>query len=521
MPNNQWSESRWPLVTVCVAMVIGIFAQNHLSWDFWFWMLVIAGGVGIMFLRRVMNIGLVFLIIGSAGFYSESRQFVSDRHVAHWQAYYRKQPVVLRGVILNDPQRRQVGAFDKTTFDLRCVERQSPWGWQPCTGKLRVQLFRAENLAYGDYVQIQGRLHRPFAGDDAGQVFSYKSYLHNRGIDYMVSVKNIFPVDVLEDGHGFWLKAQGIKWRHYFAGIFQRFLSPKESGLIQAMLLGDRSGVPDVVNDLFQRTGTAHILAISGLHIGVLAGLILIAVRFLPIGRHVHYVLVVFCLLFYLVMTGGRASVWRATVMAVIFFGGLIFEKEDQRWNTLALAAIVILVMNPRNLFDVGFLLSFLCVGFIFLMVPLLNRLDVIKRGWIRCIVQSVIISFSVWVGVWPLIALAFGLIVPIGVLANLWVIPWVSLVLGLSLGIMVTGSFFPWLAGLFAVCLRSALNILVGGVYLISQIPGGVFEIKDVNIWYVWSYYVLVLVFLIVGYSRKRGAEMGLSLIDKGSQLC
>jgi len=312
--------------------------------------------------RKTLSTILLLLSIAGLGIiYTASRQYVNHNHISHVAKYYRKKPVVLKGVIVSDVQKRNAINGTKYTFTLDISEIRAKWGWQKNIGKVLVNCFRELDLSYGDFIQIEGKLHRPY-NFSPDKNFSYRDYLSHRGIDFLFSVKKNNKIYVLERNKGNVFKSLSLRMRKKLQNVLSEHLSKNESGIMKAILLGDRSEIVKPVRRLFVQTGTAHILAISGLHIGVVTGLFLIFSKLLPIGRRCQLGGVIILLIGYAFLTGGRPSVIRATIMMVVFMASLIIEKEPNSLNTLFLAAMVILVFNPLNLFDVGFQLSFVCV---------------------------------------------------------------------------------------------------------------------------------------------------------------
>ena len=146
-------------------------------------------------------------------------------------------------------------------------------------------------------------------------------------------------------------------------------LDPGIEPLAAAFLLGQREGVDPEVNDAFARTGTTHLLAISGLHLQVLAVAMLFASRAIGLPRRPAYLAVGLLTIGYAVLVGAAPSVVRSTVMTVTFCLAAILERSTQPANTLALAALGTLAFNPVYLFDIGCQLSFLAIAVLFWLV--------------------------------------------------------------------------------------------------------------------------------------------------------
>ena len=254
-------------------------------------------------------------------------------------------------------------------------------------------------------------------------------------------------------------------------------LAPDVANLAAALLLGRREGVDPDVNDAFARTGTTHLLAISGLHLQALAALLFLAFRLVGLGRRSAFVGVLIATVVYAVLVGLMPSVVRASAMTVVVCLAGLSDRCSLPANRLAAAAIATLTINPAYLFDAGCQLSFLAVMALFLGVPALfprrdhrdpddeptpaKRLDALERklepSWkkaarqvLRRIAEGVAASAIVWAATAPLVALRFHIVAPIGILLNIPLIPITSLALGFA-GLSMLGSMIwaplavPW----------------------------------------------------------------------------
>ncbi len=171
--------------------------------------------------------------------------------------------------------------------------------------------------------------------------------------------------------------------------------------------------------------------------------------------------------------------------------------------NSLSLAAFLILCFNPTYLFDIGFQLSFLSVLSILLIYPIIFRKVSLKKGKYftlnRYFIQPMLFSFSIWIGIGVLIAYYFQIVSPIMVLANFFVVPCLVVIVALGAGLLLTGLVWPWAAEAFAICLKIMINSIMGGTYLLSQIPGSYFYVRSFSFLWVWIYYVLLILGLII----------------------
>jgi ComEC/Rec2-related protein len=199
-------------------------------------------------------------------------------------------------------------------------------------------------------------------------------------------------------------------------------LSPEHAAVMEGLLLGARGDLHEDLNDAFERTGAAHLLATAGLHVGLLAWLLLGLMRRLRLPRR-PALLAVFALLpLYAIMTGGRPAVIRAVIVAEVVLLGPLLEREPNLPNALSLASLILLLLNPHSLFDAGFQLSFATVITILLLLPPTEaavrhgcervtcrwpRAKWLQRG-LRIVATSFFLAVIAQIGAAPLVALHY-----------------------------------------------------------------------------------------------------------------
>lgn len=490
------SKGHRPLLWIAVTLSLGILFNEWIFLSFGilflFTFLMILLGLLTQRKRIIATIFLLLSIVLSGAVFSKGYQTLPKDHVYHIARYYRRNPVMLEGIVVTGVEKRNFFKGKKTTFILDVKRLKTRWGWKEKQGKVLVNIFREESLTYGDYLVMEGKLHKPFEFSTDG-TFSYREFLNRKSIKLILSVKKNGYVKVKESNKGNPVRAFSLKIKHRLKTILSDNLSKNEDSIMQAVLLGDRYNIPKHIRELFQISGVAHILAISGLHLGIVGFLIFLFLKMLPIPRKGQYLLTIFLLIFYSLLTGGRPSVIRATLMINIFLAGFIIERETDSINTLSFAAIVILLMNPLNLFDVGFQLSFVSVFSILYLYPkfmriasrLLSKEETAPPSaglaglspFGKYLIQSFSISLSAYLGVVGLIAYYFHIITPVSVFANLIVIPLITVIVALGMGLLLSGVVFPATTFMFAACLKVVLNLMVASIYLIVQIPGAYFK--------------------------------------------
>ncbi len=490
---------------VAIFFSLGILINEYISWSFALLaFLVFLFIVMALATQKRKFMATVFLsgsIILLGALFSKGQQTLPKDHIYHVAKYYRKKPVLIEGVIASDVERRNYFRGKKTTFTLQARRVQSPWGWKKKSGRILVNIFCEKHLDFGNYLLLEGKLHKPFEFSKGGK-FSYREFLNRKSIKLILSVKKNGYVEIKESNKGNPVRALSLQVKHRLKAILSENFSKNENSIMQAVLLGDRYNIPKQIKELFQISGVAHILAISGLHLGVVAFLMFLVIKILPLPRRWHYFLTICFLVSYAFMTGGRPSVIRATIMAGVFLGSFIMERETESINTLAFAALIILLFNPLNLFDVGFQLSFVSV---FAIISFYPKFIGLFSGFLRnhkskgvnyCI-QYFCVSLSAYLGVAGLIAYYFQIVTPVAMIVNLIVVPIISVIVALGMGLLLMGLVWPPLAFVFAVCIKVLLNIMVAFIFLCVKVPGAYFLLEPISRWCVFLYYFLLFLSL------------------------
>lgn len=284
--------------------------------------------------------------------------------------------------------------------------------------------------------------------------------------------------------------------------------------ILSAMLLGDRSGIgPDEVN-AFSASGLSHLLALSGTHVAVIVSLISLALFPLTIARRntPRYLLSILLLWGYASLTGMNPSVVRASVMASAYLLGRVLERRSVPLNSLCLAALIILLFKPVELFMPGFQMSFAAVAGIIIFYPLINRIDRRRHPFLYMLWSYPAISVSAMILTGLVAAWYFHTFPLYFLLANLLVVPLMPLILGLGVILLINpGSDFV------AIAENKLCGILSFVSDRISNLPDAV--IADIYL-PLWLTVLLIILFIILGVSmnyNKKAYEMACCMLIVG----
>jgi competence protein ComEC len=544
--------TRRPLQWICLCFGLGVVFNEYfrVPWGVFLSLAAVFLLVSVMSRNPKVSTACLLsaVVCGAAAHAGNYTAFPSD-HINHVSYFFCQEPLRVEGVVVSDPEPRPFFKGTKTVFSLEVRRVQSTWGWKIKRGIILVNVFRDERIKYGDYVRLEGKLHRPFNFSDDNR-FSYREYLYRKGITFILSVKKQGRVEVLQRGQGHPLKDLSFKFKARFSDVLKKNLPKEEAGLMRAFLLGDRYDIPKNVYELFKVSGVAHIIAISGFNIGIVASILFVILKMVPLPRTGQYVLTMGLLVSYCFLTGGQPPVVRATIMAVVFLAGFLVEREHESINTLSAAALILLLMNPMNLFDVGFQLSFVSVLSIIIFYPKCVNLFYkwlprfkeeaeegkkgvflsVKTQIIRYFLQSAAVSITAYMGVGVLVIYYFHLFTPVVIVANLVVVPLASLIMFLGMGLLAVGVVLPSAAFAFANCIIVLLNLMVGSVFFFAQVPGAYFQVEHFPRVIVMIYYGGIILILTglrwlsqsfpMRINQNLGGDYHLGRIDKGEGL-
>ena len=507
-----------PLIYLSCAWVAGIYLGSRFNPSF---VLILIGLIPLPFFplfrthrKQIILASLCVIALFTGAFCFQASLPPDDE--SSLQFYNDHGTVKIRGMVDRDPE-----ISEKTThLRLSATEIEVDNRWQEVSGSALLFVPRYPTYEYGDVLELTGKLETPPQLSD----FDYKGYLAHQGIYSTM----LYPkIEIRERGKGF----KPLEWvyslKNRLCQSLAEVLPEPQASLAQGIILGIRSNIPLSLKDAFVRTGTAHILAISGVNLSIVAGMLLsIGIWLLGRRRYTYVWLALTIIWFYALLTGMHAPVVRGTIMASLFLLAELLGRQRSAVTSLVFAGAIMVGISPQILWDASFQLSFLAMaGLIFLFPPLraLGRKTVNatlgEDGAVIRLANIITDSFSVTLAAiiasWPVIAHYFGIISFVGPFATFLALPALP-------GIIITGAlaggvgliFLPaaqvisWVAWLFL----SYMLLVVNGF---AAIPIALREVGHIDTHLVCTYYLVLVLVLWLNSPRQRASI--LSMVKSG----
>ena len=405
------------------------------------------------------------------------------------------QDYLIQGIVNAEPK---VSASGSSSFPL-LAERIEYCGDSPKEISLPIPIpvlvhWEGKMPAYGDRVRFQGFPARPPMARNPG-AFDYRTWLQRHGIQTQFSVDPAEPGGILSSGQGNPLMAWAVKMRRGMEGILGIDMeSPsRELSAIKGITLGVTENSPEGFTDEFRFTGTMHLFAVSGLHVGMLAVIFWFVLKAARLPRQWAVALIIPLLFFYVAITGLKSGSIRSASMVSLLLCGSVLYRRSPLFNTLAAAALLQLALDTNTLFSAGWQFSYAVVFAILAVTPPLEKWlcelhapdpflpPALLTGWERWkfsiwkfLMGLLAVSTAAWIGsLIPTIAY-FHLISFSAIGANLVAVPLAFAILSLGALSLLAGSVSLWVAGAFNNANWLVAKILLLVVEASSLLPGG-----------------------------------------------
>jgi len=458
--------------------------------------------------KRALLASLCLFIFFGGAFYFQS-SLPADNE-SSLKFYNDTGAITIKGTVSQDPDVR-----DKTTrLRLSVSEIGLDEGWHEVQGDVLLFVPRYPSYSYGDVLLVTGELETP----PAFEGFDYADYLAHEGIYSTM----LFPeTEALPGSQGFPLLEWLYSLRNEMSQTLAEVLPEPQASLAQGIVLGIRGNIPSALQDDFSQTGTAHLLAISGLHLSIVVGLMLSIGIWLFGRRHYTYIwLALVAIWLYALITGMHAPVVRGAIMASVFLAAELLGRQRSSITALTFAAAIMVGINPQALFTASFQMSFLAMtGLIFIFPPLQNlgrRVVDNRLGRYPALVPTASlisdgfgVTLAAITAVWPVVAYYFGVVSLVGLPATFLALPALPGIItlgvitgGLGLIALPVAQVGGWLVWLFL----SYLLLVVNGF---AALPLSHIEVSSTIVPLIWIYYTALAFILWFAGNHRRVSNL------------
>lgn len=405
----------------------------------------------------------------------------------------------------------------------------------------RDALFKARLLVYsydeqkefspGDHVFLTGTL-RPPRPQGAPGGFDQRSWLRRKGASgILVNGQNDLYFKVGEDRTVITIFTKAVyRMRKYAEKLLERYVDGEALGFMKAVLIGKRSFLTDRSKEVFSRTGTAHVLAVSGLHVGMIGAAAVFLLGAFKAPKPVRHWGGVLSVLLFCAFSGGRISSIRAALMFSFMALGLVKRGRGALVNSLAGAALAAVFISPLSLLTGAFALSFLAVLSIIILLPVFERVFPFRFSGPKTffcrmklyITTSVSVSSAVWIGLLPVLGAIFGLMTPVSVAANLVAIPALFVMLSSGMiGLIASAAGFPHAVPEFIFSFTSMLyGALTALLEAASALPFAWGHLPVAGKHVIASYYALLALFCVLIMRSRRPRRIALIFLIAAANL-
>lgn len=408
-------------------------------------------------MRRPLLIIFIFILIYSF-IYTKNRSF---------DKYNENDILSIKGVIKDKKEKEKYNEYTIDKFLVRDYNKNN-------------------NILIGDILNTKGKYK--LLDNMVFDNFNYGRYIKSIGLDGIIYMESY---DIV--GQSFLYKNIG-RLKIYISDT-SRYLYKKNSDFINSILLGQRENLSQEQNDIFQRSGTSHIIAISGLHTGILCAII----SFLIGGINKFYKLLILFIIIniYMLIVGASPSIVRSIYFITILYLSVFLDKKVDGISTLSIVGIFLVINNPYIIYNTSFQLSFLATLSIIYFYSYINR--ILKISIISLTISANILTL-------PIIYYNFKGISIISIIGNLIVVPFIGIIMYLSIISIFLFNLNIEISKFIAKINYIIVNIIYYSLEKISDLYFVYIEIENPKIYYVIIYYIIIFSYMI--YKEKTVIE-------------
>ncbi|MBU4375935.1 MAG: ComEC family competence protein [Candidatus Omnitrophica bacterium] len=442
----------------------------------------------------------ISLVICAANFFISSIPY----HQGHVSYFVSNTPrhFAVDGIVTSTPILKYTAFGDTYSFLVKPKLLKIGDKWFPAHGVISMTSYKDIELDYDEEIIFEAEIKAPWPGK---KLEGYRAYLNRKGIFALGTIRKKDGLVSQGISGGLSLKRFAYSVKSALKERISETFSRNAGYFLNALLLGDRENISRRWKEIFANTQTIHLLAISGLHVGIISFIVLFILGAAGLPRGPKYITAIILVLFYAIMVGWMPSVARSTIMGAILMGSYVLKKNTDIYNSLGLAACLILIFQPNQLFDMGFILSFGAVLSLIYILPKINhalgidRIDRKKKRGKFLYYFAVLFSGSlaVWLGLFPVILYSFNLISFVSLAVNILAIPCLFIIMSLSISALIFSGVLGALSGAFKESAEFFIAVLLRILDFSSKIPFAYFKSVPVSRTVIPLYYFILFMVL------------------------
>jgi len=495
---------RTPLVCLLIPYFLGIIFDKSFSLSPIFWISVCGLFLFIGLINRVktQSIFITIAIMLSLGGLNHRMKIRPDRApvgdlidgseksligiVESSESFGDNRLKIISRVLVNDGQ-----------------EKQATWG------KILLWINNSSRrYYYGDSLFFKFFFRHPSPKRNPGE-FDYRKYLANHHI-YALAYPDEKGIRVVSPNRFFVIRRFANHVKYKIQDLIHNSMKGEPAAILQALLVGVRGEISDQTEQAFIDSGVIHVLAVSGLHVGYVTLAIWVITGFLRLPLKPRVLITIIVLGFYVLVVDIKPSVFRAVIMASMVLIAKGWERQVNIYNSLAAAALIQTLIDPLQLFDMGFQLSFTAV---FSIVYIYKRFEkllpaglkeaLFSKNAVRYVVQMFLVSLAALVGTIPITIYYFNRIPIISMISNLLIIPLIGLIGALGFAQVIIGSVFAIVNIAYGEIEMLLIKLLRTIVQIFSSVPGAYIPVARISV--IGVVVIYIFIFLLINCEKAK----------------
>ena len=469
----------------CVAFISGIFFGSYLSVQIWVLFLLAGFSITLVFLfkederLKVLFLLLIFILLGFARIESEKLNKVDILKINELN----NKEVSISGKISLMPEIKN-GKQKIIIEDVK--DKASNKGIK---GKIIVYTNRYPEYGLGDIIEVNGKVKIPedFEG------FEYRNYLLAKEIYYI-----IYYSDITQKGEnelGFYVQVS--KFRKQSNNLIKKIFSEPQAGIVSAMTLAIKSNINKEVLEAFNRTGTRHVIAISGMHMAIVGLALMHILLAIGLNRNRAFYFAFLGIIFFVILVGFPPSAVRAAILSCLALFAERIGRLKNAGNAIVFAGALMLLYDPNLLrYDTGFQLSFTAVLGIIYIFP---KFDLyFKKYSNRLKIKTMfLITISAQIATLPIIINSFGNFSLLSVFANILILPFVPIVMLGGLLLIIIGFANLSVAQILSWPIHLILFYQIEIIKFFASFDFGYLSFKNMSAWFIVIYYGILIILI------------------------